>query len=93
MVRREVERITRLPFASPSAFLPDTANIRAFRQSLHLAQQQHHAIVEAIEAREGSRAESIVREHARAARRNLDYIMTQDRSIIERVSALALVAV
>lgn len=92
IVRREVERITRLPFASPSAFLPDTANIGAFRQSLHVAQQQHHAIVEAIEAREGSRAESITREHARMARRNLDYIMSQDRSVIDSVPALALMA-
>lgn len=92
MVRREVERITRLPFASPSAFLPDTANIGAFRRSLHVAQQQHHAIVEAIEAREGARAESIAREHARMARRNLDYIMSQDRSVIESVPALALMA-
>lgn len=92
IVRREVERITQLPFASPSAFLPDKANIAAFRKSLHMAQEQHHAIAAAIEAREGFRAEATAREHARAARRNLDYIMAQDDATIERVPALALVA-
>jgi GntR family transcriptional regulator of vanillate catabolism len=92
IVRREVERITRLPFASPSAFLPDRANIGGFRKSLHMAQEQHRAIAAAIEAREGFRAESIAREHARAARRNLDYIMSLDRSLIGRVPALGLLA-
>ncbi|MEX0954926.1 MAG: GntR family transcriptional regulator [Rhizobiaceae bacterium] len=92
MVCREVERITRLPFASPSAFLPDEANIAAFRRSLQMAQEQHHTIAAAIEAREGFRAESTAREHARAARRNLDYVMSQDRSLIERVPALGLLA-
>lgn len=92
IVRREVERITRLPFASPSAFLPDKANIAAFRKSLHTAQEQHRAIAAAIEAREGFRAEATAREHARAARRNLDYIMAQDDAMIGRVPALALVA-
>lgn len=92
VVRREVERITRLPFASPSAFLPDNANIGAFRRSLHVAQAQHHAIVEAIALGEAFRAEAMAREHARAARRNLDYIMSQDRSVIDRVPELALIA-
>lgn len=92
VVRREVERITRLPFASPSAFLPDNTNIGAFRRSLHVAQEQHHSIVEAIALGEAFRAEAMAREHARAARRNLDYIMAQDRSVIDQVPELALIA-
>jgi GntR family transcriptional regulator of vanillate catabolism len=91
IVRREIERITRLPFASPSAFLPDKANISAFRRSLQMAQEQHRAIAAAIESREGFRAESIAREHARAARRNLDHIIAHDRSAIDQVPALALI--
>jgi GntR family transcriptional regulator of vanillate catabolism len=91
VVRREVERVTRLPFASPSAFLPNNADIAAFRRSLHMAQEQHRAIVAAIAAREGARAEALAREHARTARRNLDYVMVEDRSLIERVPGLALV--
>ncbi len=91
MIRREVERVTRLPFASPSAFLPDNADIEAFRRSLNTAQEQHRAIVAAIAAREGSRAEALAREHARIARRNLEYVMVEDRSLIGSVPGLALV--
>jgi len=91
MIRREVERVARLPFASPSAFMPDSANIGAFRRSMHVAQEQHHAMLAAIAGREGFRAEAIAREHARVARRNLDYIMAQDRSFIERMPGLALI--
>lgn len=91
IVRREVERATRLPFASPSAFLPDKADIAAFRKSLYTAQDQHWAIVTAIADREGARAEAVAREHARIARRNLEYIMVEDRSLIGRVPGLALV--
>jgi len=91
VVRREVERVTRLPFASPSAFMPDRGHIEAFRRSLGAAQEQHRAIVAAIAAREGTRAEMVAREHARIARGNLEYVMTQDRSLIRHLPGLALV--
>ena len=81
----------RLPFASPSAFLPDKGDIAAFRRSLHVAQAQHRAIVDAIAAREGSRAEHVAREHARTARYNLEYILREDRSLMEHVPGLSLV--
>ena len=38
---------------------------------LEIAQEQHRSIVEAIQQREGARAESLAREHSRIARRNL----------------------
>lgn len=91
IVRREVERVTKLPFASPSAFLPNKGDIVAFRRSLNTAQEQHRAIVSAIAEHEGTRAEMVAREHARAARRNLEYVMLEDRSLISRVPGLALV--
>jgi len=90
VVRREVTRVARLPFASPSAFSPNRADIDAFRRSLALAQSQHHAIVEAIGAREGARAEALSREHARAARRNLEYALSENRRLIDRLPGLAL---
>ncbi|WHA43606.1 GntR family transcriptional regulator [Agrobacterium larrymoorei] len=91
IVRREVERASSLPFASPSAFLPDKADIAAFRRSLRSAQAQHHAIVEAIGAREGSRAEWLAREHARTARRNLEYIFGEDPGLLEKIPGLAII--
>jgi len=91
IVQREVERATRLPFASPSAFLQERADVLVFRRSLNTAQEQHRAIVSAISNREGFRAEALAREHARAARRNLEYVINEDRSLIEHLPGLALV--
>lgn len=89
-IRREIERVTALPFASPSAFLDKQADVMAFRRSLFVGQAQHHAIVNAIELREGGRAEAVAREHARLARLNLEYVIEHDRSLLRRVPALAL---
>lgn len=90
-IRREIERVTSLPFASPSAFLDKQANVEAFRRSLYGAQTQHRAMVDAIGLREGARAEALAREHARLARQNLEFVLDQDRSLIRRVPALSLV--
>lgn len=90
-IRREIERITSMPFASPSAFLEKQSDVPAFRRSLYGAQAQHHAMVDAIEQREGSRAEALAREHARLARQNLEHVLDHDRSLIGRVPALSLV--
>jgi len=90
-IRREIERVTSLPFASPSAFLDKQADVMAFRRTLYGAQAQHKAMVSAIELREGARAEALAREHARLARQNLEFVLDEDRSLIRRVPALSLV--
>jgi GntR family transcriptional regulator of vanillate catabolism len=90
-VRREIERVTSMPFASPSAFLDKQSDVVAFRRSLYGAQAQHRAMVNAIEQREGARAEALAREHARLARQNLEHVLDRDRSLIRRVPALSLV--
>jgi GntR family transcriptional regulator of vanillate catabolism len=91
IVRREVERASALPFASPSAFLPNRMEIAAFRRSLRSAQEQHHALFDAIVAREGARAEALAREHARTARRNLEYIFKEDPELLRKIPGLALI--
>lgn len=90
-IRREIERAVSLPFASPSAFLEKQEDVPAFRQSLIGAQEQHRAILDAIERREGARAEAIAREHARLARRNLEYVLSSDPGLLRRIPALTLV--
>ena len=90
-VRRAVARIARLPFASPSAFLEQKADVSFFRRSLGGAQAQHWAIYDAIARREGARAEAIAREHARQAQRNLEYVLDRAPELIPQVPALALV--
>jgi GntR family transcriptional regulator of vanillate catabolism len=46
-----------------------------------VAQDQHRCVLSAIERREGSRAEAIMREHARIAHRNLERALTNQRDM------------
>jgi len=88
---RELERIGKLPLASPSAFLEGQEDIPAFRRSLAFAQRQHRAIFEAIENREGARAEALCREHARLARENLTAVMADETLSREKIPGLSLI--
>jgi GntR family transcriptional regulator of vanillate catabolism len=92
VLRREVERMTSLPFASPNAFVNTESNAPAFYRTLVVAQAQHKAIVAAIELREGARAEALAREHARLARQNLDFVLEEQPDLRRKVLALALMA-
>ncbi len=89
-LKREIERITALPFASPSAFLEDHNRLDALARTLGAAQAQHRAIIEAIAGRESGRAEALAREHARAARRNVEFLLSQETVLREGLSSLAL---
>lgn len=68
---RSLAHVASLPFASSNAFVRTHAALPTARRVLVVAQEQHRAIVDAIAAREGARAESVAREHARLASRNL----------------------
>jgi len=92
IVQREADRVSRLPLASPSAFLREQELIPDFNASLVRAQHQHRAIIEAIRAREGARAEYLSREHARLARRNLDYLANAGPGVAIRVPGLSLLS-
>jgi len=91
IVAREVDRASRLPAASPTAFLQGQELIPDFRASLRRAQLQHRMIFEAIKAREGSRAEALAREHARLALNNLSYVTVEAPGLAEQVPGLALI--
>lgn len=91
IIAREIDRVVRLPFAGPSAFLIKQVDFPKFRESLVIGQAQHRAIVNAIEMREGARAEALAREHARLARQNLDYLI-ENRNKLPAIPGMALVA-
>jgi GntR family transcriptional regulator of vanillate catabolism len=59
---------------------------------LRYAQRQHRAIVEAITNHEGARAEALVREHARLALINFNYLTDVQPTLVNDVPGLALVA-
>jgi GntR family transcriptional regulator of vanillate catabolism len=69
---RQIERASALPFASPSALVPVQSRSPESLHILTVAQDQHRCVLLAVERREGSRAEAIMREHARIAHRNLE---------------------
>jgi GntR family transcriptional regulator of vanillate catabolism len=66
---RALEAAVKVPFAKPGSLVFTNAD-REPATAL-IAAEQHRAIVEAIEHREGARAEALAREHSRLARRNL----------------------
>lgn len=74
-IARQLERAVALPFASPSGFVLLQAHSSRARDMLVVAQDQHRQVLCAIEQREGYRAEAIMREHSRLARRNLHEVL------------------
>jgi GntR family transcriptional regulator of vanillate catabolism len=72
VIAQAIERVMLMPFASPAAFVRAQADLPESLEVLQQAQFQHHALVDAIRARQGTRAESLAREHSRLALRNLD---------------------
>lgn len=64
VVQRTLNHVCALPFASPNAFVMAQRGVGDIRETIFLAQQHHRSILEAIESRDGGRAEAIAREHA-----------------------------
>jgi GntR family transcriptional regulator of vanillate catabolism len=90
VLERALEGILSLPFASPTALVLAQAVLPESREVLVVAQNHHRCIAEAIERREGARAESLGREHARLARRNLDIVL-RHRDVLEQMPGASLI--
>jgi GntR family transcriptional regulator of vanillate catabolism len=71
MLRRSLEQVLALPFASPNAFVASELNSGEWNEALLVSQWQHRAIADAIANKEGGRAEAVAREHSRMARRSV----------------------
>ena len=91
-VIRQIDRASALPFASPSGFVMAQSALPEAHQILMIAQEHHRVVVDAIENREGARAEAIMREHARLAARNLRLAL-RNRTHLDLLPALAQAAV
>ncbi|MDR3493778.1 MAG: GntR family transcriptional regulator [Ancalomicrobiaceae bacterium] len=80
---RQIERASVLPFASPSALVllePDSVETY---QALLMSQLQHRTVLAAVELRQGTRAEAMMREHARTAHSNLQRALAAGRKLAE----------
>ncbi|MDH7794399.1 MULTISPECIES: GntR family transcriptional regulator [unclassified Beijerinckia] len=75
--RDTLERIDRIPFASPAAIAFDRHGLPEMFDALWHAHRQHHAIVDAIDAGEGSRAEALFREHIYSQKRSMRLTRSQ----------------
>jgi GntR family transcriptional regulator, vanillate catabolism transcriptional regulator len=91
MLERALEGIVSLPFAGPSAFVLTEAVLPESRAILVMAHRHHEGLIEAIEHRQGARAESLAREHARIAITNLE-IFAAHRDMLARVPGGALIS-
>lgn len=78
---RALEAVSAVPFASSRAFVMTEAELPESRTILVLAHSQHDALVDAIEARAGARAEALAREHARIAWQNLELVLRHRGSL------------
>lgn len=65
-----LEQVTRTPLAAPGAIALGGVQPALELAFLQRAQADHEDIVQALEAREGARAEALLREHARRSRDN-----------------------
>jgi len=75
MLERTLGHLTSLPFAAPSAGVFSRSQV-PHRDLATIGWQHHHAILEALEKRQGTRAEAIAREHSNLARRHLELVLS-----------------
>jgi len=90
LVQRQLERVKTLPFASPNGFVFSSALSPRSRDSLVVAQAQHHVLLDAIVRHEGARAEAVMREHARNAHHNLVEAL-QSHKTLQRIPGASLI--
>jgi GntR family transcriptional regulator of vanillate catabolism len=90
MLVDNIEQVIRLPFAAPGALVFGEAELAEAQRTADLAQSQHQAIVEAIEGREGARAEALAREHALIAWKNLQRALNNE-ALFVRIPGASLV--
>jgi GntR family transcriptional regulator of vanillate catabolism len=91
MLERTLKHLTSLPFASASAMVFARSKLPRAAELMTIGQEQHHAILEAIESRQGTRAEALAREHVHLSRRNLECVLMDDSNILNCVPGSSLI--
>jgi GntR family transcriptional regulator of vanillate catabolism len=87
---RAFQQAISLPFASPSAMVFPTSGLAYSDAALAVAKEHHRSLVEAIATRQGTRAESLAREHAFIARRVLVMALS-DSDALSKVPGASLI--
>jgi GntR family transcriptional regulator, vanillate catabolism transcriptional regulator len=87
IIARQIDRVATFPFASAGAFVIVQSLDERAREALIVAQAQHRAVLEAIENREGARAEALMREHSHIALHNLRRVLDNQRAMTKLIGA------
>jgi GntR family transcriptional regulator of vanillate catabolism len=87
IISSAMQRNEHLPFASVSSLAIDRNNLKGEYRRFNFAHLQHHAVFDALDRRQGARAEAIMREHANATLRYADLFAHHD----EEQSALRVI--
>ena len=90
MLKRAMQHAVSLPFASPSAMVFPTSGLAHADEALALAKEHHRSIVDAIQGRQGTRAEHVAREHAFIGRRVLAMALS-DSEALSKVPGASLI--
>jgi GntR family transcriptional regulator of vanillate catabolism len=90
LLERALEGILSLPFGGVNAMVLTEAELPESRQILVIAHRHHQGLIEAIEGRQGARAEALAREHARIALTNLEIVL-RHREMLELVPGSSLI--
>src|SRR5262249_59540184 len=81
MLRQALDRMSTFPFVSPSALVNVRPKLPEASHLYVISQEHHHRIIEAISKRQGTRAESLAREHAQLSRRNFEIVLAETDSL------------
>lgn len=90
ILTRAFQQAVSLPFASPSAMVFPTSGLAYADAALAIAKEHHRSLIEAIANRQGTRAESVAREHAFIARRVLAMALS-DTDALSKVPGASLI--
>lgn len=91
MVERAYAHAASLPFASPSAMVFPNSGLANADEDLATAKEHHRSIIDAIQTRQGTRAEHLAREHAFIGRRVLAMALS-DTNTLSRVPGAPLIS-
>lgn len=90
-LRRVMDMLDGQPFASPSAMLPMQSSMEEGQQWMRQAHRTHHALVQAIERGQGTRAQALGEEHVEIARMNLEYALERPELAADLLPGMRLV--
>jgi GntR family transcriptional regulator of vanillate catabolism len=90
MLRRSLDQVMSLPFAQPSAVVYARSKLPGATALFAIGQEHHRIILDAIEHRQGARADAAAREHSGLSRRILESVL-EDREILNCVPGASLI--